>query len=133
MLYLLFNCLNTKTHSSATRASKSIHSQKTSHFLSLQVYIGTSDKCNYFYFHLPKLQWGFSIKKYGNNREVYHYLPLLTLKRHLHRTSSTTHYSTKFTIDFVACCHKYETNTVSPTLETLPGGGRRQHQEEISR
>lgn len=93
--------------------------------LLLQVYRGTSDNCNDFYFHLPKLQWVFSVKKYDDSLEVCNYLPLLTLKRHLHRTSNTTHYSTKFTINYTGCCYKYETNTFPTILQTLRRGGRR--------
>jgi len=44
-------------HNSATRASKSVSSQKMPQILLLQVYTGTSDSCSDFYFHLTKLEW----------------------------------------------------------------------------
>ena len=51
----------------ATRASKSVCSLKMSQNYTSPGYIGTGDNCNGFHFHLPKLQWVFSIKKYDDN------------------------------------------------------------------
>lgn len=130
MLYLLFSCLNTETYSPATgQVNPCILRKRHRHTFPPSCRWAQVTTAMIFTFIYPNYSGVFSIKKYDDNWDVCNYPALLTLKCHLDRTSSTTHYSTKFTINYTSCCCRYETNT-SPTLE---GRGRIQCQGEISR